>query len=519
MSVESCNTAAPAPEDRRLALGIDLGTSGVKVVLVDTHGKVVGLAHAPYAVEAPHPSWAQSEPSAWIAASRSAIQEVLAGIDAGRVAGVGLDGQMHALLLLDADANPVWPAMLWPDSRARSQVERWQTLPQRARAVLANPIVPGMTGPLLCWLRDHEPRAYARGVALLAAKDYVRHHLVPGLWTDVTDASATLLWDIPSDRWATEVITGVGLNPGLLPAARKSDETAGVLMAAAAAAWGLPAGIPVAVGCSDVAATVLGAGVSAQRRTIIVGTGAQILQADVPRAAVAAPRFHTYCGVDCTYAMAAIQNAGLALAWVRRVLGGTWPELYATLRAGADAAAPLFLPHLSGERVPTPVPGARGAWLGLGLDTNREDLLRSAVEGVAFAIRDGLHVLPPVAEPLVDMVGGGARTPEFQQLLADVLGVPIRRIDVPEVTAVGAALLGWRVAGRPDIAPARGVNEVMEPRVAMAQTYDRLFERYRAAIRNLATQPPAAPGEYNGDSQGAAAIDRSPSSNMPTGTN
>jgi xylulokinase len=311
----------------------------------------------------------------------------------------------------------------------------------------------------------------------------------------VTDASATLLWDVAADRWAHDVVTGVGLDPALLPVAREPDETAGAIGAEAAAAWGLPAGLPVSVGCSDVAATLLGAGAAADRSTLVVGTGAQVLRPGVRAADDPAPRSHTYRGVGTAYAMSAIQNAGLALDWVCRAMGASWAELYAAVpRAAAphgsvDATGPVFLPYLSGERVPTPVGSGHGEWTGLGLDTDRGALLRAAAEGVAFAIREGLSVLPPAADPQIDVAGGGARTAQFQQLLADVLRSPVRPVDVPEATAAGAALLGWRAAGRPDVTPALRFGAVVEPRPGAAAAYDRLFERFLAAAPSRRGEP------------------------------
>ncbi len=475
--------------EARLALGIDVGTSGVKVVLLDEAGRIVRAAQSAYSVDSPRPGCAQTKPDSWIAASRQALHEACAGVDLSRLAGVGIDGQMHAMLLLDDDGKPVRPAMLWPDSRAAAQTARWRALPSAVLGRLANPVVPGMTGPMLRWLKDSEPEAYARGTRLAAAKDYVRNELVPGLWTDVTDASATLLWDVVAGDWAHDVVTGVGLEPALLPEVREPEELAGVIAADAAAAWGLPAGLPVSIGCSDVAATLLGAFASPERSTLVVGTGAQVLRPGVQPVADPAPRSHTYRGVGMTYAMAAIQNAGLALHWVCRVLEATWDDLYAAVPrtpgpdGSVDVTGPAFLPYLSGERAPVPVRASHGEWTGLGLETDRTALLRAAAEGVVFAIRESLALLPAAPDPQIDLTGGGARAPQLRQLVADALGRPVRPVDVPEVTAAGAALLGWRAAGRADVRSMVRYGEVVEPRPNMTVAYDALFERFLAAAR------------------------------------
>lgn len=460
----------------RAALGIDLGTSGVKVVLVDQRGDALGRATRTYAVDAPRPGWAETDPRAWEAATRDAVAEVLAGADVELV-GIGVDGQMHGTVLVDATGEPLRPAVLWPDSRATEQLTAWRGLPQERRAALANPLVPGMTGPVLAWLAEHEPEPEpgpeTRAYRVLLPKDWLRTRLVPdALVTDPTDASATLLWDVTADAWDVEVAGRVGVDAALLPAVVAPGTTVGTTRGA----WGLPSGVPVAAGCADAAATLLGIGVTHGRLLLTVGTGAQAVLPGVEPQPTDPPTFHTYRAVDGWYAMAAVLNAGLALDRVVGLLGAEWDELYAAYDRGRDL--PVFVPTLAGERLPRPVdPG--GGWSGITLGTTRADLMAAALEGVAFGIMRAVEQLPAADEDLVDVAGGGTRNPVLVQLLADVLGRPLRPVHHPDATALGAARLGFRAAGVDLDVPAPTTQPLVEPHpsAALEERWERFVER------------------------------------------
>lgn len=467
-----------------VSLGLDLGTSGIKAVLMDEHGVVVASAGAEYVVRTPHPTWAETAPAEWEAAARSVVREVLAAAPGVKVVGIGLDAQMHGLVLVDADGEALRPAMLWPDARATAQVSIWQDSAERG--VLANPIVPGMSGPMLRWVKDNEPAVFDRARKAVSPKDWLRNRLVPGVLTDPTDASATLMWDVPANDWAYALMDGMGIDAALLPPLRSADESVGVLSKEVAASWGLPAGIPVSAGCGDVPATIHGLGAGGDQFTIIVGTGGQVIRTGAPAVANSAPTHHTYRAVDGShFAMSAIQNAGLALRWVAERLDATWDELYAAVprephQAGGDL---IFLPYLVGERSPVRVSAGTAGWRNLVLGASRRDLLRSAAEGVAFALRFGLEALPAVPDGPIDIVGGGVRSPYFRQLLADVLGQPVRLIAVSNLTAAGAARLGWSVAGRPDVQTAIVKEDPISP--SPTADYKRQWKAFVAATRAL----------------------------------
>lgn len=455
------------------ALGIDLGTSGVKVVVVDDAGTVLARAARTYPVTSPRQGWAETAPADWERATREAVAEVLETTGA-MVGAVGVDGQMHGSVLVDEVGAPVRDAVLWPDSRAQEELALWRDLDPGQRGALANPLTAGMTGPVLAWLRRHEPEALDRTTRVLLPKDWLRTRLVPEApVTDASDASATLLYDVVGDRWDVDLAARIGIEPDMLPTVVGSGDAVGTLDAATASSWGLPAGVPVAAGCADVAATLLGSGAPEGRLLLTVGTGGQVvLPGVVPRPADPAT-FHTYRAAEGHYAMAAVMNAGLALERVVDMLGAPWEELYAAY--DRDRALPVFVPFLAGERLPTPtLPG--GGWSGVTLATSRADLLAAALEGVAFGIRRAIEWLPR-GEDTVDLAGGGSRSPVLTQLLADVLDRPLRRVHHPDASAVGAARLGFRAAGQDLVVPPEG-GELVEPAPsgALAERYLRFSE-------------------------------------------
>jgi xylulokinase len=468
-------------------VGIDLGTSGVKVVALGLDGVVHAEAAREYPVHSSAPGQAETHPEDWWDAVVAALGEALS-CGALEVAGVGLDGQMHGLALADEDGSPVRPALLWADSRATSEVSAWEELPGPIRHRLANPLSPGMAGPLLLWVRRNEPAAYERAHAALLPKDWLRHRLTGGEFaTDPSDASATLLWDVPGDGWAEDVVTKVGLDAALLPPVRPSGARAGALSGAGLS--GVDAGVPVAVGAADTAAALLATGLTDPKDLqISVGTGAQIVRPVRDPVVTPHPRTHLYRSAakdNRWYAMAAVQNAGLALGWARRVLGLSWEELYAAADGPPGAGGVTFVPYLTGERSPVLSAQARGAWLGLDLASDRASLAQAAVEGVAFAIRHALEALPSAPLEHARLVGGGTTAPGFRTLLADVLGIPLRPVGVRSASAVGAAMLAAQAAGLPMPPPPVTTDAVVAP-TGRAGRYEGPYQRYRDHAESLA---------------------------------
>ena len=438
-------------------LGADVGTSGLKLVALDEQGRVVAEAERGYEVDRPRPGWAESDVATWRAALDETLAALAPSLAGRRVRAMGLSGQMHGAVLVDATGAPLRPALLWPDGRAAGELARWRALASSDRAALANPLAPGMTGPLVAWLARSEPATLARAAAVLLPKDALRAALVPGAAvavTDRSDASATLLWDVPGNRWLPAAVAAAGIPAGLLPEVRRGAEVVGTTTD----------DVPVVVGGADTPLALLAAGADAGLH-VNVGTGVQVLRPGAQPVAVADPVVHCYADVeDGWYAMAALQNGGSAWAWVCGVLGLTWGELFdaaAAVPAGAGGVG--FRPFLSGERGGVAGPGERGGWTGLHPGTTRADLARAAVEGVVFAVGAASELLDRPAHGPVVLTGGGARSVVVQQLVADVLRRPVRYLRLRSASAVGAAVLAGRGVGI-DVVPEREAGPLVEPR-------------------------------------------------------
>src|SRR5215218_171242 len=441
-----------------MLLGLDLGTSSIKALLLAEDGAVLGEGSASYAVSAPHPGWAESSPEEWweavVEATTSAVGR--RGTD---VTALGLSGQMHGVVLTDDGGLPLRPAVLWADARSGGELGAYRVLGGDLGRSLANPPAVGMAGPSLLWLRDQEPDAYTSARWALQPKDWLRMRLTREAATDPSDASATLLYDLIDDDWSYAAAGELGIRADLLAPLVPSACVAGTLEGGAAGELGLREGLPVAAGAADTAAAMLGTGLSRPGPVqLTVGTGGQVV---TPKR-VPEPDPH-----GCThlyraalpglwYSMAAIQNAGLALEWVRKVLGVSWKDVYEEAFAVPPGSGGVtFLPYLSGERTPRFDPGARGAWTGLGLDHTRGHLLRAALEGVAFALREALEALEDLGTiaPELRLAGGGTGGDSgepWRQLLADVLGRPLWRLP-DEISSVasarGAAFLAGLASG------------------------------------------------------------------------
>jgi xylulokinase len=431
-------------------LGLDLGTSSAKAVVVDTGGKVLAAASAGYTVTSAVAGYAETEPAHWWSAVSACAREAVNAAGA-RPSAIGLSGQMHGLVLASGDGGALRPALLWADSRATGCLRAYRRLGSGALARLANPLAPGMTGPLLVWIAENEPRTYRDARWALQPKDWLRARLTGEVHAEPSDASATLLYDVMGDRWDLEVVGGLGLDARLLaPLLPSAGAPAGHLTAEAGAELGLPAGIPVAAGAADTAAAALGGGVGPGGIQLTVGTGAQVIRplvAPVSRAD-AGVNLYRSATPDGWYHMGATLSAGLSLNWVREIMNATWAELYASAGHPGRAHDPIFVPHLSGERTPYSDPALRGSWTALSLADDRTSLLRSALEGTAFSIRDALDaLLGDHRPPCLRLAGGGTLAARWRQLLADVLGVPLYAVDVPAASGRGAALLGAHAAG------------------------------------------------------------------------
>jgi xylulokinase len=429
-------------------IGIDLGTASVKVVVTDVRGVLLVHTSADYAVRHPHSGWAESDPYDWVQSITTAVGNAMAAVDVRPVA-VGLSGQMHGVVFADAGGRPVRPAMLWSDGRATAEMEVYRRMPDAVRGRLANPLVPGMAGPMMGWVAHHEPASLAAARWALQPKDWVRQQLTGDIHAEPSDASATLLYDFVADDWDRDVLDALGLDPRIVPDLLPSSSApAGTVTPDAAELFGLPAGIPVAAGAADTAAALLGGGPVQRGVTYVtIGTGIQIVTAmdELPAVLSPHPVTHVYRTANPSgwYAMAAVLNGGSTLSWVRQILGMTWRELYATASLPLRDDDPLFVPHLHGERTPWLDATLRGAWTDLNPRHDRATLGRAALEGVAIAIKTAFEALAPAAEGTlpVRLAGGGTLDPGWRKMLADAINRPLDAVDVSAVSGLGAALL------------------------------------------------------------------------------
>jgi len=478
-------------------MGVDVGTGGTRALLVDAGGKEVAAVTAPHEdMRMEQPLWAEQRPEDWAQAAVQAIRGVLAkaGASGDDVRGIGMSGQMHGLVLLD-DANAVIrPALIWCDQRSQPQVDFINATLGKEKILeyTANPMLTGFTLPKLLWIRDHEPREFERVRKMLLPKDYVRFALTGEFASEVSDASGTAVFDVVHRKWSFEMMDGLGLDRGILPACHESAEISSAISAQAAALTGLKAGTPVVGGGGDQAASAVGNGiVEPGIVSCTLGTSGVVFAHMEKVAYDPKGRVHTFCHAvrDKWHVMGVTQGAGLSLQWLRNQLapGATYDALTeeaATAPAGSQGL--FWLPYLMGERTPHLDAQARGGWIGLTAKHTRADLIRSVIEGVSYSQKDGLDVVEQlgVAVSSVRASGGGARSLFWRQILADVFGKRVARLETQEGSAYGAALLAMVGTGEytsvPEACEAtiREADSV-EPRTAESALYARGHEVYR----------------------------------------
>ncbi len=473
--------------------GIDVGTTGVKGLAIDRDGAVLATAEQGYSLSTPQPGWAEQDPADWWRATDDVLGRLRQS--AGAPAGIGLSGQMHGLVVLDADGEVLRPAILWNDQRTAvecAEIERQLGL-DRLIALTGNRALPGFTAPKLLWLRRHEPAVYARIANVLLPKDYVRLRLCGEHVTDVSDASGTLLLDVAERRWSAQVLEALELDPGWLPVALESPAVSGLTAE----------GVPVAAGGGDQAAGALGVGVDRPGPvSVVLGTSGVVFAALEQFAADPQARVHAFCHAvpGGWHAMGVMLSAAGSLRWLRDAFGprNSYDELVDEAeRWPPGAEGLLFLPYLAGERTPHADPDARGAFVGLSVRHDRGALVRAVLEGVAFGLRDSLDLIVELGgRPAFGRVsGGGAGSELWLQIVASVLELPLERVAVDEGAAFGAAILGGVAAGAwSDVHEAVTATvrpgERIEPVPDWVEVYRLTRERYQAlypALRGCRT--------------------------------
>lgn len=494
-----------------LLLGIDVGTTGSKAILVRPDGSVASSVTTEYPLSTPFPLWAEQHPADWWKGTAQSIREALAQAHAGGkdVAAIGLTGQMHGLVLLDARGEVLRPSILWNDQRTGGECAEITRLvgARRLLELTGNPVLPGFTAPKIVWVRTNEPEVYRRIAHVLLPKDYIRFRLSGEQGCDVSDASGTSLFDVEHRCWSGEMLQALGVPSEWMPPAAESALVTAYTSSEAAAATGLVKGTPIVAGAGDQAAQAVGSGIVEEGLlSVTTGTSGVVFASSDRYRAEPEGRLHAFCHAvpGRWHLMGVMLSAGGSFRWYRDTFGeaerrdatASGHDPYDLLTTSAESVPPgaeglLFLPYLTGERTPYPNPDARGVFFGITLRHTHAHFTRAVLEGVTFGLLDSLDLMRAagITPKEVRVSGGGARSPLWRRIMADVFGTTVNTVNVTEGAAFGAALLAGAGAGiYTDVLDACrrtiAVSGSTRPGPA-SPVYPRFHERYRALYRAL----------------------------------
>ena len=472
-------------------LGIDLGTSGLRALLVDDDGAPLDAVERHYAASHPHSGWSEQDPADWIAALEAAVAELRATQPqfAG-LKGIGVAGHMHGATLLDAQDRVIRPCILWNDTRAHAEAARLDAM-EGVRALSGNIVFPGFTAPKLEWLRLHEPEAWRRTAKVLLPAAYLNLYLTGAHVADMSDSAGTSWLDVGARDWSETLLAAGGMRRDQMPRLVEGCDAAGTLRPDLAASWGLSGTVTVAGGAGDNAAAACGIGALGEGDGFLsLGTSGVLLAARDGYAPAPETALHTFCHAvpGRWYQMGVMLSAADSLSWLARITGVGAAELTGALGEAVVAPGPVrFLPYLLGERTPHNDAAIRGSFTGIGAGTTREDLTRAVLEGVAFGLRDSHEALRGAGARIDRLVaiGGGTRSRYWLRLIATVLGVPL---DLPEGgefgAALGAARLGLVAAtgvAPEEVMTAPGIAERIAPVPELVASFDEGFDAFRRA--------------------------------------
>ena len=472
-------------------IGIDLGTSAVKLLLMDSDGKIVNIVSKEYPLYFPQPGWSEQNPQDWYEATVLGIKELIRDVDKSQVAGISFGGQMHGLVILDEDDNVIRPAILWNDGRTGAETEYLNRVigKEKLSAYTANIAFAGFTAPKLLWVKDKEPENFAKIAKIMLPKDYIAYKLTGVHCTDVSDASGMLLFDVKNRQWSKEMCDICGIQVSRLAKCYESYEAVGTLLPQAAQELGVPASVKVAAGAGDNAAAAVGTGtVGDNMCNISLGTSGTIFISSKQFGVDSHNALHSFAHADGSYhLMGCMLSAASCNKWWMDEIIGT--KDYATEQQSIEKLGEnhvYFLPYLMGERSPHNDPEARAVFIGMSMDTTRADMTQAVLEGVAFALRDSLEVAKSLGIELksTKICGGGAKSPLWKKIVANVLNL---RVEVPESEegpSMGGAMLAAVACGEyasveEIAAKVVKVVETVEPEAELVAKYEERYQQFK----------------------------------------
>lgn len=485
-------------------LGLDIGTSGVKTLLISVEGKIISSKTESYPLATPHSGWAEQSPYDWWEATVKVIEEVVSStpIDSTQIKGISLSGQMHSSVFLDEKMEVIRPAILWSDTRTSEQCKEIYTKVGGLNQLIdyvSNPALEGFTAPKILWLKENEPENYQKVKYILLAKDYIRYRLTGELFTEVSDAAGTLLFEVIKKRWSTSLLEKLEIDQNLLPPVLNSFDLAGRITKPIAEKTGLKFGTPVVAGGADNACGAVGSGIIQEGRVMVsIGSSGVVLaQTDNPQADQEG-RIHLFNHVcpNSWYMMGVMLSAGMSYEWLEKKLFNNsldYPkldQLAEEIEPGSEGL--LFLPYLYGERTPHNDANARGVYFGISGKHDQRHFTRSVLEGVTFALKDSLELIKDKGVKVKEIraIGGGAKSSVWQQILADILGKEINLLNVEEGPAFGAALIagvGVGVYGSftEAVSGIVKVQKTIVPRIQNTERYYQYYQLYKKLYYSL----------------------------------
>ena len=476
-----------------LYIGLDLGTSALKLLLMDEKGTILNVVSREYPLEFPHPGWSQQNPCDWLTAVETGVPELLKGFDASQVKGIGAGGQMHGLVVLDKDDQVIRPAMLWNDGRTAAEVDYLNQVigKDRLSKYTANIAFAGFTAPKLLWMRNNEPELFAKIEKIMLPKDYINYMLTGVHCTDVSDASGMLLFDVEHKCWSREMLEICGLKESQMAKIFESYEAVGTVTPAMAAKLGLPEGVIVAAGAGDNAAAAIGTGtVGDGACNISLGTSGTVFISSNAFGVDPHNALHSFAHADGHYhLMGCMLSAASCNKWLM-------DDILKTKDYGAEQAPitgdrlgrnhVFFLPYLMGERSPINDTNARGTFTGITMDTTRADLTQAVLEGVAFAIRDSFEVARSLGLDIrtSKICGGGAKSPLWKKMFANILGIRLELLASEQGPGMGGAMLAMVASGAYESVQAVcdalvQVVDAVEPDPELTALYEQRYQQFR----------------------------------------